>query len=207
MLRLMLAANLGPVRGMVRRPEHRGGVGAFGADPVLVDVSETGSDEQTVSLADAFADVDAVICTIGATQPEDADAVDHLWTVRLIRAAEEARCLRFLLVSSMGTERPEAFPEGLRPFLEAKHKAEQALTASSMDWTILRPAALTDDGASGRVTLGVGLEPGGTVARADVARVAVAALRLGVAERQAFDIVAGDTDIEDALMGLPSSPA
>lgn len=205
MLRLMLAAHLGPVRGMVHRPEHRGGVGAFGADPVLVDVADVGSEEHAVSLAEALADVDAVICAIGATNPEDADAVDNLGTVRLIRAAEEAGCLRFLLVSSMGTEQPERFPEAIRPFLVAKREAEKALTSSGMDWTILRPGGLTDDGGTGRVRLGSSLEPGGTVARADVARVAVAALRLGVAERQAFDIVAGDTDIEDALMGLPSS--
>lgn len=206
-LRMMLAANIGPVRGMVHRPEHRGGVGAFGADPVLVDVAEIGSEEHAISLAEALTDVDAVICAIRATQPEDADAVDNLGTVRLIRAAEAAGCLRFVLVSSMGTDRPESFPAAMRPFLVAKREAEKALSASSMDWTILRPAGLTDDGGTGRVTLAARLEPGGTVARADVARLAVDALRLGVAERQIIEVVSGDTPIEEALMGLPSSQA
>lgn len=206
MLRMMLAANLGPVRGMVHRSEHRGGVGAFGADPVLVDVAEDGSEEHAITLAEALADMDAVICAIGATRPENADAVDHLGTVRLIRAAEAAGCLRFLLISSMGTEDAENAPEALRPFLVAKRQAERALSASTMGWTIVRPGGLTDNGGTGRVTLAPSLPAGGTVARADVARVAVAALRLGAGEQQAFDVVAGDTPIDDALMGLPSSP-
>jgi hypothetical protein len=45
------------------------------------------------------------------------------------------------------------------------------------------------------------------VPRADVARVTVAALRLGAAQGQAFDLLAGDTAVDEALEGLPSSPA
>jgi len=206
-LRMMLAAHLGPVRGLVRKPEQRDAVAAFGAEPVLIDLAEEATGERSPALDEALAGVDAVVHAVGAGSPEQAEAVDHRGTVRLIEAAERAGVRRFLLVSSMGTDRPESMPEPLRPFLEAKRESERALRASTLAWTIVRPGGLTDDPPTGRVRLAPSLEAGGTVPRADVARVTVAALRLGAAERQAFDLLSGDTAVDEALKGLPSSPA
>ena len=210
-LRMILAAHLGPVRGLVRKPEQRDAVAAFGAEPVLIDLAEEPSEERAASLTEALtealAGVDAVVHAVGAGSPQQAEAVDHRGTVRLIEAAERAGVRRFLLVSSMGTDRPESMPEFLRPFLEAKRESERALRASGLAWTIVRPGGLTDDPPTGRVRLAPSLEAGGTVPRADVARVTVAALRLGAAQRQAFDLLTGDTPVDEALQGLPSSPA
>ncbi len=210
-LRMMLAAHLGPVRGLVRKPEQRDAVAAFGAEPVLIDLAEEPSEERSASLADALAEalagVDAVVHAVGAGSPQQAEAVDHRGTVRLIEAAERAGVRRFLLVSSMGTDRPESMPEPLRPFLEAKRESERVLRASGLSWTIVRPGGLTDEPPTGRVRLAPSFEAGGTVPRADVARVTVAALRLGAAQRQAFDLLSGDTPVDEALQGLPSSPA
>lgn len=214
---MMLAAHLGPVRGLVHRPEQLGAVGAFGAEPVLADLAagarpgaeaeegSQGGGDGGRSLSSALAGVDAVVCAVGAARPEDAEAVDYVGTVALIEAAREAGCGRFLLISSMGSDRPQDAPPGLRPFLEAKHEAERTLIASDLDWTIVRPGGLTDEEPTGRVRLAPSLETGGTVPRADVARVVTTALRLGAASRSAFDVVAGDTPIEQALQGLPSS--
>ena len=209
-LRMMLAAHLGPVRGLVRRPEQRDAVAAFGAEPVLVDLAEDETEDRSAVLAEALdaalAGVDAVVHAVGAGSAEQAEAVDHRGTVRLIEAAERADVLRFLLVSSMGTDRPESMPAPLRPFLEAKRASERALRSSGLTWTIVRPGGLTDDPPTGRVRIAPSLDIGGTVPRADVARVTVAALRLGAAEGQAFDVLAGDTAVDEALKGLPSSP-
>lgn len=205
-LRMMLAAHLGSVRGLVRRPEQRDAVAAFGAEPVLVDLAEEAGEERSAALGEALAGVDAVIHAAGAGSPEDAEAVDHVATVNLLEAAERADVLRFLLVSSMGTEDPDGGLPFLRPFLQAKRETERALRASSLSWTIVRPGGLVDDPPTGRVRLAPSLDSSGTVPRADVARVAVATLRLGLAERQAFDVIAGDTPIDEALQGLPSSP-
>lgn len=205
-LRMMLAAHLGPVRGLVRKPEQRDAVAAFGAEPVLVDLAEELADPRATTLAEALTGVDAVIHAAGAGSPEEAESVDHVAAVRLIEAAERADVLRFLLISSMGTDDPGSMPAPLRPFLEAKREAERALRNSALSWTIVRPGGLTDDPATGRVRIAPALPSGGTVPRADVARVAVATLRLGVAERQTFDLLTGDTAVEEALQGLPSSP-
>ncbi|MEJ2288207.1 MAG: SDR family oxidoreductase [Deinococcales bacterium] len=204
-LRMMLAAHLGSVRGLVRKPEQRDAVAAFGAEPVLVDLAEEAAEDGSTALGEALAGVDALIYAVGAGSAEQADAVDRRGAVRLIGAAEQAGILRFLLISSMGTDRPESMPAALRPFLEAKREAEEALQASGLAWTIVRPGGLTDDPPTGRVRIAPSLGSGGTVPRADVARVAVAALRLGLAERQAFDLLAGDTPVDEALQGLASS--
>ncbi len=205
-LRMMLAAHLGSVRGLVRKPEQQDAVAAFGAEPVLFDLAGEATEEQAAALAEALASVDALVHAVGAGSPQQADAVDRRGTVRLIEAAERAGVLRFLLVSSMGTDRPDTMPTFLRPFLDAKRESEQALRASGLSWTIVRPGGLTDDAPTGRVRVGPSLEPGGTIPRADVARVTVAALRLGVGEGQAFDLLSGDTPVDEALQGLPSSP-
>lgn len=206
-LRMMLAAHLGPVRGLVRKPEQRDAVAAFGAEPVLVDLAEEAEEERSTALEEALAGVDAVIHAVGAGSPEEAESVDHRAAVKLIEASERADVLRFLLISSMGTSDPDSMPPFLRPFLQAKREAERALRASSLTWTIVRPGGLTDDPPTGRIRAAPSLASGGTVPRADVARVAVAALRLGLAEGQAFDVIAGDTPVDEALQGLPSSPA
>ncbi len=43
-LRMMLAAHQGPVLGMVRRPKQRDAVAAFGAEPVLCDLTRGAPD-------------------------------------------------------------------------------------------------------------------------------------------------------------------
>ncbi len=204
-LRMMLAAHLGPVRGLVRKPEQRDAVAAFGAEPVLVDLAEETGEDGSAVLGEALAGVDAVIYAVGAGSAALADAVDRRGAVRLIEAAGRAGVGRFLLISSMGTDRPESMPAAMRPFLQAKREAEEALQGSGLAWTIVRPGGLTDDSPTGRVRIAPSLGTGGTVPRADVARVVVAALRLGVAERQGFDLLAGDTPVDEALQGLASS--
>lgn len=201
-LRMMLAAHQGPVLGMVRRPQQRDAVAAFGAEPVLCDLTRVVPEEGEASLEQALEGVDAVVCAAGGAGPAEAEAVDHLGTVRLIQAAKSAGVQRFVLISSQGADRPERMAPSLRPFLQAKQEAEKALAASGLAWTVLRPGGLTDEPGSGLVRLGENLGERGSVSRTDVARVAVAALRLGAAEGRALELLSGDTPIEEALRGL-----
>jgi len=201
-LRMMLAAHQGPVLGMVRRPEQRDAVAAFGAEPVLCDLTAEAPREGETALEQAVAGVDAVVCAAGARDARDAEAVDHLGTARLIDAARAAGVARFLLISAMGADRPDRAAPSLRPLLQAKQEAEKALAQSGMAWTVLRPGSLTDEPGSGRVRLGESLGAHGSVPRSDVARVAVAAVRLGAAQGRALELLAGDTPVEEALQGL-----
>ena len=71
-----------------------------------------------------------------------------------------------------------------RAYVEAKRDADAALRASDLDWTILRPGRLTDDPATGLVSLGADVARG-DVTRADVAAVVAAVLDADQHHREA----------------------
>ena len=73
-----------------------------------------------------------------------------------------------MMLSSVGADNPD--PEGdLAHYLKAKHAADEHLKNSTLEYAILRPVALTDDGPTGSVRLGDDVDPKGKAARGDVA--------------------------------------
>lgn len=193
-LRLLLAANVGPVRGLVRKPGQAGAIAAFGAEPVVVDALD--------DLHEALRQVEAMVSAIGPSRAGDPEAEDFRPTANLVEAAAAAGVERFVLISSMGTTYPERMPPALRPYLEAKRRAEEKLSASAMRWTIIRPGGLSDEPGSERVRVAVNLSEHGTVPREDVARVAVRALLTPATEGWSFDVIKGETPIDEALRDL-----
>jgi uncharacterized protein YbjT (DUF2867 family) len=95
-----------------------------------------------------------------------------------------------VLVSSSSVtkaaENPMAF---MRPILAAKFEGEQALRASGVPYTIVRPGGLTDKAGGGA---GVRFQQGdqgmGSIPRADVAAVVVATLGEADAINRTFEI-------------------
>ena len=65
-------------------------------------------------------------------------------------------------------------------YLRAKGRADDAVRASGLDATVVRPGGLTNDPGTGRVSLGEKLPPG-QVTRDDVAAVLAAVPRLATA--------------------------
>src|ERR1035438_9205179 len=78
---------------------------------------------------------------------------------------------RFVQVSSMGAGQPPSpdRDEVWAAYIDAKTAAEDDLRSRDLDWTILRPGALTDAQPAGRVRLAVPPGPRGSIPRADVA--------------------------------------
>lgn len=114
---------------------------------------------------------DVVIFAAGAggdTGEEMTRKVDRDGAIRLIDIAEKSGVKRFVMLSSVGTEDPDP-DDDLAHYLQAKHVADERLKASSLDYAILRPVALTDDGPTGSVRLGDDVNPKGEAARGDVA--------------------------------------
>jgi uncharacterized protein YbjT (DUF2867 family) len=106
------------------------------------------------------------------------------------------------MVSSMGAANPPA--EGgdvFGEYLRAKAKADRELQASGLDYTIVRPGSLTDDPPIGKVTIGQGLDRG-EIPRPDVVEVLAAVLPAHNAVGRAFELVSGETPIEEAVAGL-----
>jgi uncharacterized protein YbjT (DUF2867 family) len=123
--------------------------------------------------------------------------------VKLIDAAKADGIRRYLMVSSRGAGNPPPPGEGdvFGEYLRAKAAADQALEASGLEYTIIRPGGLTDDPPTGRVELGSGFDRG-QIPRADVAAVLHACLFLPHTIDWTFDVVSGETPIEEALASI-----
>ncbi len=68
-------------------------------------------------------------------------------------------------------------------------------------YTIVRPGSLTDDSGTGQVEIGERLD-GGSISRDDVAAVVAAALHAPSAANRTFDVVAGETPVDQAIASL-----
>ena len=183
---------------LIRNPDHADDIRAGGAEPVVCDM------ESEDDLAPFVAGADAVVFAAGAgpgSGPERKQTVDLGAAIKLIRACEAAGVRRYLMISAMGASDPASGSEEMRPYLMAKAGADEALRDSGLAYTIVRPGRLTDDPATGRVTVGERLERG-EVTRADVAGVLVACLGLPETVDRTFDLVAGETPIREALLSL-----
>ena len=84
-------------------------------------------------------------------------------------------------------------------YLRAKKAAEDALRATALDWTILRPGALTDDPGTGRVLLAPPPVERGDVTRADTAAVLVALLDTPGTVGKVLELREGDVEIREAV--------
>jgi len=185
-------------RGLIRNPDHAADLQAIGADPVLCDL-ETDDPREHMGFADA------IVFAAGAgpgSGPERKRTVDYGGAVKLMEAARELGVERYVIVSAMGTEDIEHADERMRPYLEAKRDADDALRESGLDWTIVRPGGLTDAPGSGRIDAARALARRGEIPRDDVALTLLECLLEDGTIRVAFDVLEGPTPVREALRGL-----
>ena len=185
-------------RGLIRNPDHAADLEAAGAEPVLSDL------EQEDDLAPHVEGADAIVFAAGAgpgSGPARKQTMDLGGAVKLIDAARAVGIARYVIVSSMGAGNPERASGPMRPYLEAKTQADERLAASGLEYTIVRPGGLTDEPGSGRIRAGLELSFG-QVSRDDVAATLVAVLDADNTIGKTFDLLAGDTPIEEAVRAL-----
>ena len=90
----------------------------------------------------------------------------------------------------------------MRPYQQAKHDADEALAASSLDWTIVRPGGLTDGPGSGRVALAGGWAASAR-SRARTSRSCCSsASGAETTVRGTFELLEGDVPVREALAAL-----
>lgn len=186
------------VRGLARNPDHSPDIIAAGAEPVIADL-------ETDDIADSVGRADAVVFAAGAgpgSGPERKKSVDLGAALKLIEAAGSNGISRYLMVSSMNADSASRAPEEMRPYYQAKGLADEALIASGLDYTIVRPGRLTDDPPTGKVDVAVKLGRRGQIPRADVAAVLLACLDNTNTVGRIFELLGGDTPIADALQSL-----
>ena len=198
----MLVAEGHEVRGLVRKEEQTEDVASDGAEPVLVDLE---AEDVSGGVGDAVQGCDAIVFAAGAG-PGSGDArketMDYGGAAKLVEAAEDRGVRRYLMLSAMGAADPEEGPEGMRPYLRAKARADERLAQSGLDYTIIRPGGLTEDEGTGHIDAAENLGRRGEIPREDVASTFAAALQDHDTYRKTFDILSGDTPIPEALARL-----
>jgi nucleoside-diphosphate-sugar epimerase len=195
----LLAERGDRVRGLIRKPEQADDLLARGVEPILCDL------EAESDVAAKVSGADAIVFAAGAGPGSGAErkwTLDYGGAAKLIEAARAEDVRRYVIVSSMGADSPPAEDGGVfGEYLRAKAKADRELRASGLDYTIVRPGSLTDEPPIGRVTVGNGLEKG-QIPRPDVAAVLAAVLPAPNAVGKAFELISGETPVEEAVAGL-----
>jgi uncharacterized protein YbjT (DUF2867 family) len=194
----MLSADGHDVRSLFRNPGHLDEVSSTGATPVVADVEGLDLDE----LAALFAGCDAVVWSAGAGggDPARTYAVDRDAAIRSMDAAQEAGVSRYVMISYFGSSADHGLPEDhpMFAYAEAKAAADDYLRGTALSWTILAPSTLTFDPGTGLIEAGPEVTPK-TVAREDVARVAVSVLGRPETAHMFIPFNNGRTPIEDAI--------
>ncbi len=116
---------------------------------------------------------DAVIFAAGSGSDTGADMtvkVDRDGAKRLIDLASKANIARFVMLSSVGADKPNAGGE-LAHYLQAKHDADEHLKSSGLSYAIVRPVRLTDEDGTREMRFGDDVNVDGKAARGDVAAV------------------------------------
>ncbi|WP_181311009.1 SDR family oxidoreductase [Nocardioides campestrisoli] len=195
---LLVEAGLQPVA-LVRREEYRDELEAQGAEVRLLDIEQ----DDAAAFAWAFDGCSAVVFAAGGGADGNVErkkTVDLGGSLKSIEGAQEAGIRRFVQVSAISVDDPlpEDTAEVWRAYVEAKRDADAALRDSGLDWTILRPGRLTDDPATGRVTLAPDAAPG-DVTRADVAQVIATVLATDLGVGAQWNLVEGETPVAEAV--------
>ncbi|GGG45770.1 NAD dependent epimerase/dehydratase [Croceivirga lutea] len=125
-------------------------------------------------------------------------AVDQEGAKNLIDVSKQANIKKFVMLSSMGADKPEQ-AEQLQEYLKAKHNADEYLKESNLPYAIVRPGSLTNNEPKGKIEIAEHLNKRGEISRADVAQTLVRALHDDSPHNQTFEILEGETLIGKAL--------
>jgi uncharacterized protein YbjT (DUF2867 family) len=190
----LLAEEGHEVRALIRDEAQASGLRELGGEPVVADLEG--------EVAHTVEGCDAVIFSAGGgpgSGAEKKETVDRQGAVKLIEAAKEHGARRYVMVSAMGAADPESGSEAMQPYLFAKARADQTLQESGLDYTIVRPGSLTNESGTGRVEIAPSLGRRGEIPREDGARTIVATLERENTSGKTFEVLSGDTPIEEAL--------
>jgi uncharacterized protein YbjT (DUF2867 family) len=194
--RLLVSAG-NDVVGLIRNPAHAVDVRAAGGSATVCDIERA----EVGEIAAAIEGSHAVVFAAGAGPGSGAErkvTMDRDGAIKLLRAATSAAVPRYLMVSGAGVENPPSGDDVFEVYLRAKAEADDAVQASDLAWTIVRPGGLTDDPGTGNVRIEA-TPFSSPVPRDDVAAVLAALLTDGASAGRVLYLSAGSTPINEAL--------
>lgn len=185
---------------VIRKPEQVAELEALGAQAQVCDIERSDS----AALAAAVAGCDALVFAAGAGPGSTIEAkrsIDLGGSLKSIDAALELNINRFVQISFIGAA--DAVPEGTDPvfaaYWDAKREADEALVASNLDYTIVKPGGLTDVPGTGTGEVGVAAGRGVTTSRENVAEFICLVLAQPGTIGRSLDVWDGDQPLSAAL--------
>jgi uncharacterized protein YbjT (DUF2867 family) len=158
-----------------------------------------GNVRDPAAVAKAVKGVTYVISALGSNSQRDPENkpefIDYGGTKNLVEAAKAAGVKQFVLVSSMGaTHEDHPLNKMFDNILVWKLKGEDALRASGVPYTVVRPGGLRNSPAGQTALTALQGDPkvNGQVSRADVAAICVAALGNKAAQGKTFEVIGAD---------------
>ncbi|XP_060176105.1 protein TIC 62, chloroplastic isoform X2 [Lycium barbarum] len=177
--------------------------------------------EKSEQIRPALGDASIVICCIGASEKEIFDVtgpyrIDYQATKNLIDAATVAKVDHFILLTSLGTNKvgfPAAILNLFWGVLIWKRQAEEALLASGLPYTIVRPGGMERPTDSYKETHNITLSEEDTLFGGQVSNLQVAELMAVMAKNRSLsyckvvEVIAETTGpltpMEDLLAKIP----
>jgi uncharacterized protein YbjT (DUF2867 family) len=181
---------------MIRKEDQRQMFEDMDVETVMGDLEK--DVEQTVQ------GMDKVIFAAGSggeTGEEKTIAIDQNGAIKMIDASIKAKVKKFVMLSSMGADKPESNKD-LKVYLEAKQNADEHLKNSGLAYTIVRPGALNDDLGLAKVKLAEKLDESGEISRDDVAFLLVMSLADPLVKNKTFEALEGKESIKNAIIDL-----
>ncbi|WP_328424693.1 SDR family oxidoreductase [Streptomyces sp. NBC_00443] len=200
-LERLLAARGNEVAGIIRKAEQGDDLREAGAEPVVLDLESASVEEVAAHLRGA----DAAVFAAGAgpgSGTSRKDTVDKGAAVLFADAAVQAGVRRFVVVSSMGADPAHEGDEIFDVYLRAKGGADEYVRGlDALDWTILRPGALTNDAGTGLVRLEAHTGRG-PIPRDDVAAALAELLDTPATAGLTLELISGSAPVSVAVKSV-----
>ncbi|GAA1009674.1 NAD-dependent dehydratase [Streptomyces sp. F-3] len=200
-LERLLAARGDEVAGIIRRAEQSEDLRAAGAEPIVLDLESASVEE----VAERLRGADAAVFAAGAGPGSGAarkETVDKGAAILFADAAVRAGVRRHLVVSSMGADVNHQGDEVFDVYLRAKGAADDYVRSrKELDWTILRPGALTNDAGTGLVRLEAHTGRG-TIPRDDVAAVLAELIDTPATAGLTLELISGSAPVSVAVKAV-----
>ncbi|GEO79540.1 YhfK [Companilactobacillus mindensis DSM 14500] len=123
--------------------------------------------------------------------------IDLDGAIKTMMVAEAIGIKRYIMVSSLFSDNRNKWDaSGIKPYMIAKHYADDHLRGTNLDYTIIHPGGLTDDDGTGKIKL-LGKDEAGSIPRADVAKALALIIQNSNTIGKEYTFASGDEPEED----------
>ncbi|PMD68838.1 SDR family oxidoreductase [Companilactobacillus nuruki] len=151
------------------------------------------------SIEASGADVIAFSAGAGGAGSDLTLQIDLDGAIKTMMVAEAIGIKRYIMVSSIFSDnRSKWDASGIKPYMIAKHYADDHLRGTNLDYTIIHPGALTNDDGTGKVKLLDNNETG-SIPRVDVAKAIALIIQNPTTIGKEFTFASGDQPAEDVF--------